>query len=84
MSYYKPGDHNAVCDKCGFRFKFSQLRRDGDNRGLWVCRKCYDPEHPQDNVRVKPDRQGVRVSRPEPEPEFVSETRWDDTLKAWV
>lgn len=32
----------AECQQCGFRFKLSQLRSDGQTPNLLVCRSCYD------------------------------------------
>lgn len=67
--YYKHGDHNGICDLCGGKFKFSQLRK--NSNGLYVCRKDYEPEHPQERVRGRADRQRVAVSRPEAADRFV-------------
>ena len=33
--YYKHGDANAICDRCGFKFKHSELTREWT--GLLVC-----------------------------------------------
>lgn len=65
MSYYKHGSWNAVCDRCGFEFKMHQLRKDW--QGLMVCREDWEPRHPQDFLRTRPERGGVPISRPEPE-----------------
>jgi hypothetical protein len=59
------GDWNAICDVCGFKFKASQLRRRWD--GFMVCSEDYEERHPQDLLRVRPDRQSVPWVRPEPE-----------------
>lgn len=67
---YRHGDHNAICDSCGFKFKFSQLRKRWD--GLYVCSKDWEPRHPQEMVRGIPDRQAVPVSRPEKSNTFLS------------
>ena len=58
MSGYRPnfkqGDHLANCDRCGFTFKASQLRKEWT--GLFVCKDDWEPRHPQDFVRgVKDD-----------------------------
>tara|TARA_A100001515_G_scaffold144672_2_gene149495 strand:- start:3374 stop:3706 length:333 start_codon:yes stop_codon:yes gene_type:complete len=35
----------ALCDRCGFEYKLSQLREEWN--GLKTCRDCFDPKHPQ-------------------------------------
>lgn len=67
--YYKPGDYNALCDVCGFKFKASQLRRRWD--GYQVCATDYEERHPQDLLRSKPEKQAVPWSRPEPVDVFI-------------
>lgn len=67
--HYAHGDHNAICDLCGGKFKFSQLRKNSD--GHYVCSKDYEPRHPQDGVRGRADRQRVAVSRPEGTDRFL-------------
>lgn len=47
-----PGDYNAYCDRCGYKVKASTLVTDGQDRGLKVCEKHYDPRHPQDFAKV--------------------------------
>jgi hypothetical protein len=49
-TYYKPGDWNAHCDVCNFRFKASQMRKRWD--GLMVCKKDFEQDHPQKYLRV--------------------------------
>ena len=43
------GDYNAICDRCGFKFKASKLRKTWD--GLYVCSKDWEPRHPSDFAR---------------------------------
>lgn len=38
------------CQRCGFRYKLSQLVSDGQVEGLRVCTSCYDPRHPQEDI----------------------------------
>lgn len=66
---YRPGDHYSLCDLCGFRFMASELRENSD--GLMVCRDDYEPEHPQEKIRVKRERITVKDPRPEPAPRFL-------------
>jgi hypothetical protein len=42
-----------------------QLRKDW--QGLMVCSEDWEPRHPQDFLRTRPERGGVPISRPEPE-----------------
>ena len=60
----------AECDRCGFRFKLTGLKREvvkGRNYGLLVCGPCWDPDHPQLHLGEFPvdDPQGVRNPRPD-------------------
>lgn len=53
------GNWNAHCAKCGFKFKASDLIKEGSGAGLssqYVCRKCWRPKQPQDLVRGIPDK----------------------------
>ena len=47
--YYNDGNWNAICDECGKKFKFSQLKKRWD--GLFVCEREWEPRHPQDFVK---------------------------------
>jgi hypothetical protein len=72
------GDSNAICDCCGFKFKQSQLRKRWD--GAFVCSKDWEPRHPQDNIKIRAERNNVRDPRPEPEYRYlaVGEITGDD------
>jgi hypothetical protein len=63
------GDSNAICDCCGFKFKQSQLRKRWD--GAMVCSKDFELRHPQDTIKIRPERSIVRDARVEPEPRYV-------------
>ena len=63
--YLKVGDHNALCDRCKRKYKASQLRSDGQYPNLMVCDTCYDPRHPQEFLRGRPDNSNVPWSRPD-------------------
>lgn len=77
--YLKLGDHNSICDYCGFKFKGSELRGTWD--GYEACRTCWQPRQPQDYVRGVLDDQSVEKSRPEGTDVFTAEaqdlTPWD-------
>lgn len=64
-----PGDHWVICDVCGFKHRASQTRMRWDN--LRVCNKDWEPRHPQEFVRGKPDRISVANPRPRPQDRFV-------------
>jgi len=60
----------AECDRCGFRFKLHELRKEiikTKNYNLLVCRICWDPDQPQLQLGMYPvdDPQGVRDPRPD-------------------
>jgi len=60
----------AECDRCGFRFKLHQLRKEiikTKNYNLLVCSICWDPDQPQLQLGMYPvdDPQGVRDPRPD-------------------
>lgn len=63
------GDSKACCDVCGFDYKQSQLRKRWD--GAMVCSKDWEPRHPQDFVKARPEHNNVKDARPSPEPRFV-------------
>ena len=70
--YFRLGDYNAVCDECGFKYKASQLKRRWD--GAMVCREDWEPRHPQDFVRGRPEGQALPYTRPEQVDEFAPDT----------
>ena len=60
----------AKCDRCGFRFKLTKLKREvvkTKNYELLVCGPCWDPDQPQLQLGMYPvdDPQGVRNPRPD-------------------
>lgn len=59
--YYSPGEWNAVCDVCGFRFKSGKLRKRWD--GLMVCTEDFEYDHPQKYIRVEETSQAVPWAR---------------------
>lgn len=68
MTSYLHGKWNAICDRCGFKYKSDQLRKEWN--GLRTCsgggtNNCWEERHPQDFVRGKADRQKPAWVRPE-------------------
>lgn len=54
---------NAECDRCGFKFKNVDLRKEWN--GLMTCKDCWEPRHPQDFLKGVPDDSSVPWSRPD-------------------
>jgi hypothetical protein len=71
--YLRNGDWNAICDRCGSKFKFSQLKLEWD--GLYVCTAngCWEPRQPQDYVKGVRDDMAVPVSRPDQPPVYIQD-----------
>ena len=63
--YYRSGTYNGICDRCGSKFKFSDLKLEWD--GLYVCTAngCWEPRQPQDYVKGVRDDMSVPISRPQ-------------------
>lgn len=71
--YYKRGDYNRICDRCGCKRKASETREEWN--GLIVCEDgCFESRHPQDFVRGKYDDQRVYKPRPDTEPDYLGPT----------
>ncbi len=58
---FRLGDYNAICDKCGMRRYASECHLDW--QGLFLCKECYEPRHPQDFVENIPEDQSVPIPR---------------------
>lgn len=77
---YEHGQWNVLCDRCGFKYKARQLRKEWT--GLMVCdgggtNQCFEHRHPQDFVRGVKDQQSPAWARPEPEGVFIEITMPD-------
>jgi hypothetical protein len=70
-SNYSSGKNSiADCDRCGFRFKLSQLKHIYirlDDTNIKVCKECWEPDQPQNMQGMYPvdDPQAVRDPRPD-------------------
>ena len=58
----------AICDRCGFQFKLTELRTEiikTKQYNLLVCNNCWDPDHPQLQLGMYPvdDPQALRNPR---------------------
>lgn len=69
VSSPKSYQYNVICDRCGFKYKNWQLRK--EYSGFMVCfgagtNKCWEPRHPQEFVKGVPDAHPLPFIRPEP------------------
>ena len=60
----------AECDRCGFRFKLFDLKKEIIKTKIYdlkVCPQCWDPDQPQLQLGMYPvdDPQGVQDPRPD-------------------
>ena len=68
---YSSGKHAiAECDRCGFRFKLTELRFETVKTKPFkvkVCKQCWNPDQPQLQLGMYPvyDPQAVREPRPD-------------------
>ena len=68
---YASGKHSiAECDRCGQRYKLSELKKEVIKTKLFqikVCPTCWDPDQPQLSLGLYPisDPQAVREPRPD-------------------
>lgn len=67
---YETGTWSCICDRCGFRYKNYELKREWT--GLMVCSKCFEVRHEQDFVRGVPDGRAVPWARPEATDSYVN------------
>jgi hypothetical protein len=63
------GTYNAICDRCGAKFKATDLLETWD--GLMVCRRDWEPRHPQDYVRARKESAALPWVRPPSEGTYV-------------
>ena len=70
-SKYSSGKYAiAECDRCGGRYKLSELKKEVIKTKLYqikVCPSCWDPDQPQLQLGMYPvnDPQAVREPRPD-------------------
>lgn len=69
MSKYVAGQWNAICDRCGFKFKSSELREDW--QGLMVCSKDFETRHPQSLIKTTTESAFPSWTRPEVDEVFL-------------
>ena len=61
---YRQGDHYVIDDRTGRKVWASESRMEWT--GAIVDRKDFEPRHPQDFVRARPERAIVKNPRPRP------------------
>lgn len=62
---YRPGGAWAICDRCAFKRRHADLRKEWT--GLMVCDECYDVRPPDMSPpRIVPEGLPVRNARPDP------------------
>ena len=69
--YFAIGDYNAICDRCGAKFKASECKMEWDN--LFVCQWCWEERQPQDFVRGVKDDQRVPIARTRGTLQFITD-----------
>lgn len=71
-NWFISGEWNAICDRCGNKYKNTELKIDW--QGLMLCLRCWEPRHPQDLIRPVPEQQKLPWTRPESTDQFISVT----------
>ena len=71
-TYFESGQANAICDRCGFKFKTGELKKTWD--GLWVCADDWESRHIADFLRPPAPIKPLPFTRPEPSDTFVGPT----------
>lgn len=82
MTTYLAGKWNCICDRCGFKFKSDELKRDW--QGLMVCAKDFELRHPQDLIKIRPERNIPPWVRPVPVDIFLSYEAFFDRVRVEV
>ena len=72
MTRYIAGQYNVICDRCGFKFKSGELKKDW--QGLMVCAKDFETRHPQDLIKIRQEKAIPEWVRPRPEEVFLYTT----------
>lgn len=74
---YRPGGAWGICQRCGFKFRLSELSLEWT--GLRVCKDDWDPRPPQlDPPKIYPEGLPRTDASPEPPDTFVGTVTVDD------
>ena len=68
---FKGGDSYVLCQRSGFKVRLSDTIIEPRTR-LQVLRSWADPEHPQDRIRAKRDKQVFRRNTSEGPDRFLA------------
>ena len=71
----------AECDRCGFRFKLTQLKGlviKTKNVNIMVCPECWEPDQPQLLLGMYPVNDPQAVRNPRPDVSYVTSGVGDD------
>jgi hypothetical protein len=55
----------ALCDRCGCKFYYDELKPDGNSPGLRVCTNCWDTKDPWRLPARKTEDVTLRYPRPD-------------------
>ncbi len=61
--YYKPGTWNAICDRCGVKFKSDELIKTWE--GFMVCKEDFEVRHIADFIKAPKPITAIPFTRPE-------------------
>ena len=68
MAYATGKKAKAICDRCGFRYRLHQLKKEWN--GLKTCPTCFEQKHPQLEPHTSPsDAQALFQPRPDTDKE---------------
>jgi len=73
---YRSGGAYGICDECGLQYRLYDLRLRWDK--ALVCRRDWEPKHPQESVRALNERIGIRDARPDTYTHLVFNACTDD------
>ena len=79
---FSSGRHSiAECDRCGFRYKLTQLKGlviKTKNVNIMVCPECWEPDQPQLLLGMYPVNDPQAVRNPRPDVSYVTSGVGDD------
>ena len=70
ITHFVDGQWNALCDRCGFKYKADKLRLEWT--GLRVCNECFEPRHPQTLIKVPQEKINTSWARPDPDMSYYT------------
>lgn len=70
MTFSRGKYAKAICDICGLDCKYLELEpviRDSHDTGLKSCKRCNDPDHPQNKVDELVINDAISLEDPHPD-----------------